>query len=395
MHQQLKVLSLVTATLLLSLTPPLEQTKTSVGISDTLAQEATTQDRQVEAERLEGQLREVLSNLTLRIGLDPSLGNDMTEAKQALEAIAYIETLSRQQDEAQYILGRVTDAYRREWQKQQLTNLPVIGSVGLFSSKFEPIPGSFGATGETVNDTINRLRSNLKSLQLARVVTSTSIANLPQLNVAISMQVVGKKDEIIANSLTPHRLTQEDTQPTQRVQAPSPNPYKIQGGERFQLRITNNEPRIVYLTVLAIDPAEEVMVLFPNRVQRARDAIQLKPNQTLLIPDPAQDEFKLSAKGKGVSEIVIVASSAPLVGVRLDLQNRASQERQTTESVISDDNQMEVVGDFIDTFDQGTGASRGGSFPRRGRVVPVVDTTISTKSAVMSITLEIVDKPDS
>lgn len=137
-----------------------------------------------------------------------------------------------------------------------------------------------------------------------------------------------------------------------------------------------------------------MVVLFPNSFQRARNATQLEPNQTLLIPDPDQDEFKLSAQGKGVSEILIVASSTPLLGVRLGLQNRTSQERQSTESVIPNDNQIEVVGDFIDTFDQGTGGSRGGSFSRRERVVPLVDTTTSKQSAVMSITVEVVDKPD-
>lgn len=394
MHQPFKSLSLVTATLLLSLTCPLQMTGTTPGILGALAQEPTTQDREAESSRLEEQVHRVLSDLILRIGLDPSLGSDTAEAKQALEAIAYIETLPQQHGEVQYILARVTDAHHRELQKKQITNLPAIGSVGLFSPKLEPIPASFGAAGENVNDAVKRLRSKLKSLQLARLVTPASTDNLSQLNVTISMQVAGTKDEIIADSLTPRSRREEDTQPNKFARIPSPNPHKIQRGEGFQLRIANNEPRVVYLTVLAIDSTEQMVVLFPNSFQRARNATQLEPNQTLLIPEPAQDAFQLSARGKGVSEILIVASSTPLLGVRLGLQNRTSQERQSTESVTPNDNQIEVVGDFIDTFDQGTGGSRGGSFSRRERVVPVVDTTTSKQSAVMSITVEVVDKPD-
>jgi hypothetical protein len=88
MHRSLQFLRLVTATLLLSLAHPRTLIGTTPNISETLAQEPMNRDREAEAEQLEERIRDVLGNLTLPIGLDPSLGSDTTEAKKVLEAIA-------------------------------------------------------------------------------------------------------------------------------------------------------------------------------------------------------------------------------------------------------------------------------------------------------------------
>ncbi|MFM5941832.1 MAG: peptidase C14, partial [Dolichospermum sp.] len=55
---------------------------------------------------LQERSRAIPSNLTLDIGLDPSLGEETEQAKQALQAIKRIRVVPMQQ-EVQYILGRI------------------------------------------------------------------------------------------------------------------------------------------------------------------------------------------------------------------------------------------------------------------------------------------------
>ena len=51
---------------------------------------------------LQESTRSIPSNLTLKIGLDPSLGNEASLAQQALAGISRIEALPLQQEEVQY-----------------------------------------------------------------------------------------------------------------------------------------------------------------------------------------------------------------------------------------------------------------------------------------------------
>ncbi|HEY9596814.1 MAG TPA: caspase family protein, partial [Cyanophyceae cyanobacterium] len=105
---------------------------------------------------LQERTRGIPTNLTLKIGLDSSLGNDANLAKQALSSIPRLEALPLQQQEVQYILGRMTDAYRQQLASTG-TNPPEIGSLGLFTPALELIPGSFGAKNEAIGDAIVRL----------------------------------------------------------------------------------------------------------------------------------------------------------------------------------------------------------------------------------------------
>jgi uncharacterized protein YjlB len=67
---------------------------------------------------LQERLRAIPSDLTLRIGLDPSLGQELEAARQTLKAMhKRLEPVSMQQQDVHYILGRVTQGYVKQLQK--------------------------------------------------------------------------------------------------------------------------------------------------------------------------------------------------------------------------------------------------------------------------------------
>ncbi|MUG98027.1 hypothetical protein F7734_39245 [Scytonema sp. UIC 10036] len=122
---------------------------------------------------LQERSRAIPSNLTLDIGLDPSLGQEIEQALQALQSIKRIQAVPLSQQEVQYILSRITKPYYQQLQKLKVKNIPQIGSIALFSPAQDLIPGSAGTSIEKVTDAIKRLQAKLKSLLERRSSRST------------------------------------------------------------------------------------------------------------------------------------------------------------------------------------------------------------------------------
>ena len=82
---------------------------------------------------LQEQVRGIPTDVTLRIGLDESLGADAAIAQSTLATIPKIEPLALGGDEVHYVLGRMTAENRQELADQP--DLPAEGSLGLFSQE--------------------------------------------------------------------------------------------------------------------------------------------------------------------------------------------------------------------------------------------------------------------
>ncbi|MBD2539851.1 caspase family protein [Coleofasciculus sp. FACHB-SPT36] len=314
---------------------------------------------------LQERTRGIPSDVTLKIGLDPSLGNDTAQAKQALQAIKRLEAVPLQQQEVQYIFGRMKSE----------------GSLGLFSPAMEPIPDSFGTAGETVADAINRLQAKLKSLLAARIVKLTLNTNSSRLKVNASMNRAGQ-NEILASAFTvrgsDRSLGQKTSSNNSSGNLPS-DARKLPIGTSVQFQITNNEPRDLYFSVLVIDPTGEISAIFPNQWTATDDVTQVKAGQTLQIPG-TDDQFNLvTQEPKGVAEVLIVASSTPLRKALQALRNLAPRD---TRGPVALSEPTQVVGDLLDDLAEGT---RGTGNSPQG--VSNVDTT---QMAAMSITFEVI-----
>ena len=273
---------------------------------------------------LQESTRSIPGDITLKIGLDPSLGNEANLAQQALQGMSRIEALPLQQEEVQYIFGRMTDAYRKQLELQAGITLSEVGSLGLFSPGLELIPNSFGKKGETVTDAIKRLSSKLKSLLASRIVKTILNTNSSRLNLVASMVYEGG-ESVIASSFTIRGSLNRGTSNNQPSSIPLSG-QKLPLGTSVQLLITNNENSAIYLSVLAINPTGEISVLFPNEWAAAVEVTLVEANQTVKIPDPQQDKFKLVAQEpKGVAEVLILASRMPLRAALQAIQAVARQ----------------------------------------------------------------------
>lgn len=340
---------------------------------------------------LQERTRSIPNNLTLKIGLDSSLGNEVSQAKQALSAIPRIEALPLQQQEVQYILGRMTPKYKLQLRLTSEVTLPEVGSLGLFSPGLELVPNSFGTKGETVTDAITRLRPKLQSLLAARIVKTTLNTNSSRLNVVASMRPEGA-EEVIASAFTIRGLGKNNTANSPAPVAPS-NSQKLPLGTAVQLQITNNETNPLYMSVLVIDPTGEISVIFPNQWAAAAEVTLVAAGQTLKIPDPGKDKFRLvTQEPKGVAEVLILASKSPLRKALQILRAVAASRGSDRSGPVTLDasgqqNQpAAVIDNLLDDVNTGTRGSTSGDT----RSTPAVRNIDTTQLAALSITFEVI-----
>jgi hypothetical protein len=252
---------------------------------------------------LQEQVRGVPTEVTLRLGLDDSLGPETAAARAAIAAIPRIEPLALGQGEVHYVLGRITD--RAQPALTGSAALPPVGSIGLFSPGLDRVPDSYGIPGESVAAAVERLRPKLRSLLAARLVKLTLNPGSSRLNLNVSMVPEGR-DQILASAFT----VRGGSTPT------APRPAGIEQmplNTGLQFQIANREPRDLYLSVLVIDAAGVMSVIFPNQWTAATAATLLPAGSTLSLPDASRDRFRLVTQPpKGTVEVLIVANSQPL-----------------------------------------------------------------------------------
>ncbi len=330
---------------------------------------------------LQERARGIPADLSLRIGLDASLGDDKNKAEQALKTIKRVEVLPVQQSEdVTYLLGRITPD-NQKFQKAAGEELPAVGNIGLFTPGLEIIPGSFGTAGETVEAAITRLNAKFKSLLAAHTVKMILNPGSSRLNVSVSMTPAGSQ-EVLATIFAARGLgkTEGGTGSTPI----SANSKRLPIGTPLEFSVTNNEQRKLYVSVLVIDPTGDMTVIFPNTWVTTEDATLVEAGKTLRIPDMGKDKFRLTVqKPLGTIEVLAIASATPLTQALKALQGIASRGGQRGGPVGLGDDPTEVVGQLLNDLNEGTrgiavefdGGTRG------------VDTT---QLAAMSITFEVI-----
>ena len=322
---------------------------------------------------LQERVRGVPTDVTLRIGLDDSLQIDQEIARQALAAIPRIEPVALGQGEVHYILGRMTIPYRQELAGQP--NLPSENSIGLFSQGLDLVPGSYGTVGESVMGAVERLRSKLRSLLAARIVKLTLNPGSSRLKLSVTMIPEGG-NEVVASAFTVRGGSNSTTPAPVR---PNAEQISLNTGIRFQIQ--NQETRDLYLSVLVIDATGEMSVIFPNQWTASTEATLLSAGQTLLLPDPNRDSFRLVTQPpKGATEVLVIASSNPLDKALRALQGVATRSGVSTGPMGIDD-PTQVVDNLIEDI---SGTSQGSERTSSIQQVSV------TQLAGLSITFNVI-----
>jgi hypothetical protein len=331
---------------------------------------------------LQERSRAIPSNLTLDIGLDPSLGQEIEQAKQALQSIKRIQPVPLSKQEVQYILGRITKSYYQQLQKLKVKNLPEVDSIALFSPAQDLIPGSAGTPTEKVTDAVKRLQPKLKSLLAARIVKLTLNTTSSQLAVSAAMQKVDGS-QIVAESFTVRGGANKIPSRTRGTAPQTFNAEKMQPGTEVQFLVANNEPRDLYISVLLISVDGELAVLSP--LPGNEDVAPIAAKQEIIIPDRDRGEnykFKIGTD-PGIAEVLVIASTTPLTRAIQLLRTLAAEKPERRGIPVNLEKEpTEAIASLLDDLDEG---SRGGGTAS----VPGVRQIDTRQMAAMSITFEV------
>lgn len=317
---------------------------------------------------LQERARAIPDDLTLRIGLDDSLGGDAAAARQELSQIDRIELAPLGQGEVQYILGRMTESLASELRANNTPDIPPVDSIGLYGQGLDLIPGSFGATGESIGEAMTRLKPKLRSLLAARIIKLTLNADSSRMKVVASMKVQDR--EVVASAFTARGFDKSPGNP-----APTATPVRMENGiallplgTSVQLQVKNEEDRTLYVTVLAIDPEGGMAVVFPNTWTSGVEAAEIKAGETKLIPDPSQDAFKLTVSPPlGSVEVLVIASVSPLREALKALQSIAGN--QSRGPVGLGEEPTDVVDRLLGDLNAGSRGGLTASFDPNSRAV--------------------------
>lgn len=290
---------------------------------------------------LQEQMRGIPTQVTLRIGLDPSLGADAASARTGLATIPSVEALNLGGEEVHYILGRMTAAYRQELAGQ--SNLPAEGSLGLFSQGLDLVPDSYGHPGESITAALERLRPKLRSLLAARTVKLTLNPGSSRLNLNVTMSDENG-NQTFGQAVT---LRGSQTPPPARSGV-----LQVPVGTGLRFAIENLENRDLYLSVLVVDAAGIMAVIFPNNWTASVAATLLPAGETLMLPDSGS--FRLVTQPPlGTTEVLVVASTSPLDNALRGLQAIADDAGLTRGPVgIADPN--DVIGSLLEDISDST-----------------------------------------
>jgi hypothetical protein len=335
---------------------------------------------------LQERIRVIPRNLTLKIALDASLGENLTHAQSLLQALPYLQVLATPSQDSDYSLGCITTSDRVPSQ------LASAGSIGLFLPGRVLVPGSFGTSDETIMAAVHRLQPKLKSLLATQVVKLALNSNSSRLNVTARMTQEGGAGGMLAQSVALRGSPQKQgVASAVEFDAAPVLPLAIP----VQLHITNHETRDLYCSILVIDATREISVLFPNQWAAAEDVTRVKAGQILLVPDPSKDAFRLvTQEPKGKGEVLIIASSKPLRKTLLSLRAIAQRGGQKGGPVALDaaNDSTDVVANLLDDLDASNAQGDSLLFAENG--VTATHARIhrldTTQLAVMSISYEVI-----
>ncbi len=343
---------------------------------------------------LQERIKGIPSDLTLKIGIDDSFdANTTTQVQQALQAIKRVSPLPLRQQEVQYIFGRMTEARYQELQKLKTSNLPALGSFGLFlPTLVQIVPNSFGNANETIVAAAQRLQPKLKSLLATRIVKQMlGNTNTSQVKVTASMKIAGSK-QIISEALTVRAITKKQgtssTTSAKPINITDGSIPKLPIGTQVVFQVENKESAPLYISILVIDATGEMAVIFPNDWSASEDAALLTASDKRIIPGQ-DDGFTLTiGEPLGITEALIIASTTPL-RTSLKALKEIAKRGKTTRGPLATNNDefLDVADKLLEDLDAGT---RGG-INVEGIQLPAGVRGVDTKKlAAMAITFEAV-----
>ncbi|WP_159787020.1 DUF4384 domain-containing protein [Sodalinema gerasimenkoae] len=267
---------------------------------------------------LRERVRGVPPELSLRLGLDPSLENDLDEMRSLLQQIRQVDPVPLDSGETpHFLIGRMTRTAQALAVEQGSRDISQLASIGLFTRGLVPIPQSFGQPNESIAAAANRLVPRFQLLLAGQILGSVLNSDTSNLNLEVQVEVA-QNNQTLARSGT--RGSRDLV-----VQHQEHDLNRLPSGSEVLIHVTNHEDRDLYVSLLAIGSSGRITVLYPNDWDAPEQAARLTSGQSLIAPEhegnrnpqrnyctnPSGD-FHLCLTGRGYVEILTIASTRPL-----------------------------------------------------------------------------------
>jgi Caspase domain/Domain of unknown function (DUF4384) len=339
---------------------------------------------------LQERLRNIPSDLTLKIGLDDELDtNSKAQIKQALQAIPRMEALPLGEQEVQYIFDRMTQTRYRELQKNKVSNLPAVGSWGLFMPSLDDIiPASFGDTKENPDDAIARLKPRLKSLLATKFIKCiTGNTNASRIAISASFKIA-KTKQPISEAVTLRSLGKPPKNPPSSptsIQYSSYGVPQLKVGTGVVLEVKNNESRPLYISILVVDAQGEMGLIFPVKWSDGENSALVKAGE------PISTGTLEVQKPFGTSEVLIIASTTPL-RESLKILGRIAEIQANPSSKRSAESQSDDFLNLTNSLRDDLEVTTRSTTTTEGIALPAGTSGVDTKKlAAMAIAFEVVN----
>ncbi|MBE9157946.1 caspase family protein [Nodosilinea sp. LEGE 06152] len=340
---------------------------------------------------LRERVRGIPTDLTLRVGLDTSLGADLGEAPSQLSRLNRVQPVAVDSDQSpHYLLGRMTEQGLEIAAAEAVRNVGELGSIGLFTPGLVALRASFGEPGESMADAVQRLNPTLKLLLAGQVLRSLLNGDTSNLNVDVAVQPVN--GPVIASRSASSRGGNSG-EIAQRLDGSG---QALRSGSEIVVTVTNGEFRSLYVAVLAIGSSGSMSVLHPTDWDAPESESLLEPGQQLDIPrqGPGRDPnrnycsdpsraFHLCLSSSGYAEILTLVSTSPLRDALRSLQQiaAANNTRSGDPIGLQNDDPVNVVETLLGDIDRTTRSS----VSLRGDVHGVDTTQLAALSTLIRV----------
>lgn len=326
---------------------------------------------------LREKVRNLPANISLKVGLDDSLGADKDAIALELQKLAQIKVVPvNQRGTVDFILSRMTNTARQAGKTRGVSIAQPDGSVGLFTSSNTPIANSFGRLEESPQNIVARLRPQLKMLLARQLLSLTLNGESSQLKVDVDLKSrQGGNVQVLSRGGSRSLAAQG-----------SPKPHKA--NSVVDIDIVNQETNPVYLAVLAIADDGIMTVLHPANWDSPESASLVKPQAKTIVPMEVYGPA-------GFFEVLVITSVSPLRNTLRSLQTIArgrglqsneflSFDGKTRSADDSEDSVLQTTRSLVNDITTRAGATRADIASDRRGLDP-------SQSSVFSAILQVID----
>lgn len=284
-------------------------------------------------------------NPKLTIGLDASLGSEIeamrTELATALMAngVNRLDVVNVDPEgpvSLDYILGKINPEVLTQLTDAGETDLPPIGTIGLFTPVLSPLANTFGRVNETAIAAVSRLRPQFRLFLVGQVLNGIATTNS---NLNIQGNIFSASGISVALA---GRSPQGNVFESVSVAA---EPFRA--GEAIQIQVDNQEDRDMYMSCLAIDGFGNLITLYPVDFEAPEEASRISRNDSLTVPRP-EDGLNFAVGGSGYVQLITLVSTQPLRNVLRGLEDMA-RSRGVSRSFIQleDDEPLQIMNNLL------------------------------------------------